>query len=113
MKIASQDHLGISVFHGEEHIAGGYNETLWHSPNLQRQLTPMLPNNVPPTSLVEELVFSIVEMLLEELLCLINHLICDHNPHQMLLQDILQPKEEHFFEFSSPAFKIGEDTLHT
>ena len=111
MKIASQDHLGISVFHGEEHIAGGYNETLWHSPNLQRQLTPMLPNNVPPTSLVEELVLGIVKMLHEELLRLVNHLVCDHDSHQVLLQDVLQPKEQHCFEFPSSAFKIGEDVL--
>ena len=111
MLIASQGHLGISVLHGEEHIAGRDREALWDSPDLQRQHTPMLLDNVPPTSLIEELVLLVVEVLLEELPCLINHLVGDHNSHQVLLQDVLQPKEEHFFEFSSPAFKIGEDAL--
>ena len=71
----------------------------------------MLLNNVSPTNLVEELVLSVIEMLTKELPCLIYHLICDHNSLQVLLEDVLQPKEEHFFKFSSPAFKIGEDAL--
>ena len=111
MLIVSQGHLGISVLHSEEHVASWDHEALWHSPDLQRQLTPMLLNNVPPTSLVEELVLGIVKMLHEELPRLVNHLVCDHDSHQVLLQDVLQPKEDHFLEFSSPAFKIGEDAL--
>ena len=71
----------------------------------------MLLNNVSPTNLVEELVLSVIEMLPKELLCLINHLICDHNSHQVLFEDVLQPKKEHFLKFTSSAFKVGEDAL--
>ena len=109
--MAIQGHLGISVLHGEENIAGWDCEAFWHRSDLQRQPTPMLLNNVLPASLVEELVLRVIEMLLEELPCLLYHLLCDYNSHQVLFQDVLQPKEKHFLKFSSSAFKIGEYAL--
>ena len=71
----------------------------------------MLLNNVPPASLVEELVLRVGKMLRKELLGLLNHIVGHHDSHQMLLQDVLKPKEEHFLELTSPTFKVGKDKL--
>ena len=78
MSIGKEEYFGISILNSEEDIAGRHNEALRHCPDLQRQLAPMLVHNVPPTSLVEELVLRIVKVLAKELFCLVDHLIGDH-----------------------------------
>ena len=111
MSIGKEEYLGISILNSEEDIAGRHNEALRHCPDLQRQLAPMLVHNVPPTSLVEELVLRIVKVLVKELFCLVDHLIGDHCANQVLLQYVLKAKEENLFELSPSTFKIGEDKL--
>ena len=93
----------VSVLHSEENVPGGDQAPLWHGSYPDGEPAAVTRHDQLPAGPVEDVT---PEMLSEQEVGLIDHLLGHHHPGQVLPQYDLQTEEQSLLPFPTTALEV-------